>query len=30
VRGVREAALEDLAAVPGMTRTLAQRVKEYL
>ena len=30
VRGVREASLEELAAVPGMTRTLAQRVKEYL
>jgi excinuclease ABC subunit C len=30
VRGVREASLEDLAAVPGMTRTLAQKVKEFL
>jgi excinuclease ABC subunit C len=30
VRGVREASLEELAAVPGMTRTLAQKVKEYL
>jgi len=30
VRGVREAPLEELAAVPGMTRTLAQKVKEFL
>ena len=30
VKGVKEASTEDLAAVPGMTRTLAQRVKEYL
>ena len=30
VRGVKEASLEELAAVPGMTRTLAQNVKEFL
>jgi excinuclease ABC subunit C len=30
VRGVREASLEELAAVPGMTLTLAQKVKEFL
>jgi excinuclease ABC subunit C len=30
VRGVREASMEELAAVPGMTRTLAQKVKEFL
>ena len=30
VKGVKEASTDDLAAVPGMTRTLAQRVKEYL
>ena len=30
VKGVKEASTEDLAAVPGMTRTLAQKVKEYL
>ena len=30
VRGVKEASLEELAAVPGMTRTLAQKVKEFL
>lgn len=29
-RGVREAAVEDLAAVPGMTVKLATRLKEYL
>ena len=29
-RGVREAQLEEIAAVPGMTLTLARRVKEYL
>ena len=30
VKGVREASLEELAAVPGMTRALAQKVKESL
>ena len=30
VRGVREAGLEDIAAVPGMTMNLATRVKEML
>ena len=30
VQGMREASLEDLAAVPGMTLTLARKVKEYL
>jgi excinuclease ABC subunit C len=30
LRGVREAPLEELAAVPGMTRALAQRIKERL
>ncbi len=30
VRGVREAALEDIAAVPGMTLKLATKVKESL
>ena len=29
-RGVREAAVEDLAAVPGMTVKLATKLKEYL
>jgi len=30
VKGIREASVEDLAAVPGMTRALAEKVKEYL
>ena len=30
VRGIKEAAIEDLAAVPGMTVKLATRLKEYL
>jgi excinuclease ABC subunit C len=30
VKGVKEASLEELAAVPGMTTTLAQKVKEFL
>ena len=30
VKGVRDATLEDVAAVPGMTLKLARRVKEYL
>ena len=30
VRGVKEAELDDIAAVPGMTVKLAQRLKEYL
>ena len=30
VRGIREAPLGELAAVPGMTMRLAQKVKEYL
>jgi len=30
VKGIREASVEDLAAVPGMTRALAAKVKEYL
>ena len=30
VKGVREASVEDLAAVPGMTVTVARRLKEYL
>ncbi len=30
VQGVREATLEDVAAVPGMTLTLASKVKEWL
>jgi excinuclease ABC subunit C len=29
-RGVREASVEELAAVPGMTVKLATRLKEYL
>ena len=29
-RGVREAAVEDLAAVPGMTLKLATKLKDYL
>ena len=29
-RGVREAAVEDLASVPGMTMKLATRLKQYL
>jgi len=30
VKGIREASLEELAAAVGMTRSLAERVKEYL
>ncbi len=30
VRAIREAALDDLAAAPGMTQSLAQKVKDYL
>ena len=30
VTGIKEATIEELAAVPGMTSTLAQRVKDYL
>jgi excinuclease ABC subunit C len=30
VKGIWEAGVDDIAAVPGMTRTLAQKVKEYL
>ena len=30
LKGVREASIEDLAAVPGMTATVARRLKEYL
>ncbi|MFA5368001.1 MAG: excinuclease ABC subunit UvrC [Dehalococcoidia bacterium] len=30
VKGIREAAIDDIAAVPGMTRSLAQRLKENL
>ena len=30
VKAIREAPLDDIAAVPGMTRRLAQKVKEYL
>jgi excinuclease ABC subunit C len=30
VRGMKEASVEELMAVPGMTKQLAQRVKEYL
>ena len=30
VKGVKEASLEELAAVPGMTSTLAEKVKEFL
>ena len=30
VTGIREASLDDIAAVPGMTVKLAQRLKEYL
>jgi excinuclease ABC subunit C len=30
VRAIREASVEELAAVPGMTPALAERVKEYL
>ena len=30
VKGVKEAAIDDIAAVPGLTVTLAQRLKEYL
>jgi len=29
-RGVKEASIEELATVPGITRALAERVKEYL
>jgi excinuclease ABC subunit C len=29
VNGIREASLEELAAVPGMNRTVARRVYEY-
>ena len=30
VKGIREADIDDIAAVPGMTRSLAQRLKENL
>ncbi len=30
VRGIKEASLEEVAAVPGMTLTLAKKVKEYI
>ena len=30
IKGIKEAALEDIAAVPGMTRSLAGRLKESL
>ncbi len=30
LKGVREASVDELAAVPGMTRALAQKLKEYL
>ena len=30
VKGVKDATADELAAVPGMTHTLAQRIKEYL
>ncbi|MBI4296977.1 MAG: excinuclease ABC subunit UvrC [Chloroflexi bacterium] len=30
VKGIKEATLEELAVIPGMTRTLAQKVKEFL
>ena len=30
VKAIREAGIDDIAAVPGMTRTLAHKVKEYL
>ena len=30
VRGIKEASLDELASVPGMTRRLAEKVKEYL
>ena len=30
VKGVREAAIDEIAAVPGMTLRLARRLKEYL
>ncbi len=30
VEGIRRASVEDIAAVPTMTRRLAEQVKEYL
>jgi excinuclease ABC subunit C len=30
VRRITEASVEEIAAVPGITRALAERVKEYL
>jgi excinuclease ABC subunit C len=30
VKGIREAGVEDLASTPGMTRKLADKIKEYL
>jgi len=30
LRGIKDASVEELAAVPGITRPLAERVKEYL
>ena len=30
VKGIREAPIDDIAAVVGMTRKLAQQVKEHL
>jgi excinuclease ABC subunit C len=30
VKGIKDASMDELASVPGMTRTLAQKVKEFL
>jgi len=30
VKGIRDASLDELASVPGMTKSLAKKVKEYL
>ena len=30
IKGIQSASVDDLASVPGMTRTLAEQVKEYL
>ena len=30
VQGIKNAEIDDIAAVPGMTRTLAVRIKEVL
>jgi excinuclease ABC subunit C len=30
VKAIREAGIDDIAAVPGMTQAMAQKIKEFL